>query len=181
MPDTDALYQLEVKLPSENGESRTQVINIKSEAQLWYSIREAFPTTGNTCLLYIAIDEKKVYFWDGTSYIELSGSTAGAIDGFKEEYDNHVHTFVVSGKIAEEVIVEIETTSATINSVSEKGSLPQLTTSYDKNDKKLTLNWFVGELLETEEKEVISTLKTTKIQPSFTTESSTSSKPITEE
>lgn len=59
----EALYQLEIKLPSgENGESRTQVINIKGAAQIWYSLRSEFPEIGNNELLYVATDEKRIYF-----------------------------------------------------------------------------------------------------------------------
>lgn len=68
MPDTTALYQLEVKLPSgENGESRTQVVKLKEEKTIEFSTRGEFPSTGDSSLLYIATDENKIYRWDAVS------------------------------------------------------------------------------------------------------------------
>lgn len=62
MPETEALYQLEVKLPSgENGESRTQVVKLKGLEQIKFSSRLAFPNIGDPGLLYVATNQNKIY------------------------------------------------------------------------------------------------------------------------
>lgn len=70
MPETTALYQLEVKLPSgENGESRTQVVRLKGTDILRFSTRYEFPNVGDSSLLYVAIDENKIYRWDSIEMV----------------------------------------------------------------------------------------------------------------
>lgn len=62
MPETEALYQLEVKLPSgENGESRTQVVKLKGLEQVKFSSRLEFPNIGDPSLLYVATNQNKIY------------------------------------------------------------------------------------------------------------------------
>lgn len=61
MPETEGLYQLEVKLPSENGESRTQVVNLKGLTQIKFSTRFEFPNVGDSSMLYVATNENKIY------------------------------------------------------------------------------------------------------------------------
>ena len=62
MPETEGLYQMEVKLPSgPNGESRTQVVKLKGLEQIKFRTRFEFPNTGSSDLLYVAIDENKIY------------------------------------------------------------------------------------------------------------------------
>lgn len=68
MPETEALYQLEVKLPSgENGETRTQVVKLKGLEQVKFSTRLEFPNTGDPSLLYVATNQNKIYRWDSES------------------------------------------------------------------------------------------------------------------
>ena len=68
MPETEALYQLEVKLPSgENGESRTQVVKLKGLEQVKFSSRLEFPNIGDPSLLYVATNQNKIYRWDSES------------------------------------------------------------------------------------------------------------------
>ena len=62
MPETQGLYQMEVKLPSgPNGESRTQVVKLKGLAQIIFHTRFEFPNTGSSDLLYVATNENKIY------------------------------------------------------------------------------------------------------------------------
>ena len=68
MAGSNALYQLEVKLPSgSNGETRTQVVKLKGEEDLKFSTRLEFPNVGDSSKLYIAINENKIYRWDNGS------------------------------------------------------------------------------------------------------------------
>ena len=62
MPETQGLYQMEVKLPSgPNGESRTQVVKLKGLDQIKFHTKFEFPNTGSSDLLYVAIDENQIY------------------------------------------------------------------------------------------------------------------------
>lgn len=59
---TKALYQMEVKLPSgENGEIRTQIINLVGKEYLKFFNRLEFPNVGDSTTIYIATDENKIY------------------------------------------------------------------------------------------------------------------------
>lgn len=70
MPETQGLYQMEVKLPSgPNGESRTQVVHLKGLEQIKFHTKFEFPNTGSSDLLYVATDENKIYRWDSTDLI----------------------------------------------------------------------------------------------------------------
>lgn len=81
MATKEALYQLEVKLPSENGEIRTQVVKLKTEDKLHFNTRFEFPNIGDSSLLYIATDENKVYRWDAANMIyRVVGSDYNDID-----------------------------------------------------------------------------------------------------
>lgn len=86
------LYQLEVKLPSgPNGESRTQVVNLKGLEQVKFYTKFEFPNTGDSSMLYVAINENKIYRWDtetltykvvGSDYNEIKIiDCGGAKDG----------------------------------------------------------------------------------------------------
>ena len=70
LPETQGLYQMEVKLPSgPNGESRTQVVNLKGIEQVKFHTKFEFPNTGSSDLLYVATDENMIYRWDSTDLI----------------------------------------------------------------------------------------------------------------
>lgn len=70
MSNTEGLYQLEVKLPSDqNGETRTQVIKLKGLEQIQFSSRLGFPNVGDSSLLYVATNENKIYRWDAESAV----------------------------------------------------------------------------------------------------------------
>lgn len=168
----EALYQLEIKLPSgENGESRTQVINIKGAAQIWYSLRSEFPTTGNDELLYVATDEKRIYFWnDEFGYISTEVDLAKYEERIKalEEgklnvaiYEKHVHEFVAEGVIKETVVQEIITELEEINSVE---SMPQFGTIYQSESQTLEFSWTAG---TTKVQQVVTNAQVTKVTPTF--------------
>lgn len=69
MAESDSLYQLEVKLPSENGVVKTQVINLKTSGQAVFKHRMEFPNIGDSTLLYVATNENKIYKWNAESLI----------------------------------------------------------------------------------------------------------------
>lgn len=58
-----ATYQLEVKKPN----NETEVIHLLGEENLVFSSRSSFPATGVSGVLYIATDEKKMYYWSTTN------------------------------------------------------------------------------------------------------------------
>lgn len=144
----EALYQLEIKLPSgENGESRTQVINIKGASQIWYSLRSEFPETGNSELLYVATDEKRIYFWNKelgyiSTAVDLSNLEQRIQDLENDKldvevYERHVHEFTAEGRIKEELVQEITTEASNINNVEE---MPRLETNYTNDSQTLSLS-----------------------------------------
>lgn len=172
----EALYQLEVKLPSgENGESRTQVINIKGAAQIWYSNREEFPEQGNTLMLYVAVDEALAYIWDSVdkNYVVLGGKDEvmeriEEIDRKKvdfEVYAVHSHSFTPQGVIKEEVVESVEVTETTVNEVETVGTLPQWGYSY--NNGTLSFSWVDGNLPTAKSKTVVGSVTSNKVIPTF--------------
>lgn len=54
---------------------------------LEYANQAAFPGTGTTGVLYVALDTNKVYRWSGTVYVEISGSP-GSSDAVPEGSTN---------------------------------------------------------------------------------------------
>lgn len=181
----EALYQLEVKLPSgENGESKTQVINLKGAAQIWYSLRSEFPEMGNDELLYVATDEKIIYFWSyEVGYVSTELDVSGieeriqALEESKldvEVYERHVHEFVATGVIKEEVVQEITTEASDINSVQE---MPRLDTEYTNGSQTLALSWFAG---STASKQVVTNAQVTKVTPTFEGSKGETTKPFEE-
>ena len=50
----------------------------KTPKELRFLPRSEFPEIGNKDVLYIATDESIEYWWDGTRYIQISGSGEGA-------------------------------------------------------------------------------------------------------
>lgn len=144
----EAIYQLEVKLPSgENGETRTQVIKLKGAAQIWYSLREEFPLAGNSEMLYVATDEQKIYFWNningyiGTT-VDLS-STISRIESLEKNkldvtvYETHYHEFTPSGEIEEQMTQEVSASKEDISSVD---AMPELSTEYTNSDQTLVFS-----------------------------------------
>jgi hypothetical protein len=47
-----------------------------------YANLAAFPVTGATDLIYLALDTAKIYYWDGAAYQEISPSTGGVTSVF---------------------------------------------------------------------------------------------------
>jgi hypothetical protein len=168
----EALYQLEVKLPSgENGESKTQVINLKGAAQIWYSLRSQFPEIGNGELLYVATDEKQIYLWNSElgyvrTVVDISDieQRVKALEENKVDssvYEQHVHEFIATGVIKEEVIQEIDIETDNVNSVNE---MARLDTSYSSDSQTLSLSWFAG---TTQSHQVVKNAQVTKVTPTF--------------
>lgn len=58
---------------------------------LEYADQTAFPATGETGKIYVAIDNGKVYRWSGSAYVEISGSP-GSTDAVPEGSVNLYHT-----------------------------------------------------------------------------------------
>jgi hypothetical protein len=85
MAETRDVYQLEVKLPSQNGQSVTQVIQLAtsyqnmSDKSLIFSTRFEFPNTGEANKLYIDVGSNKIYIWVDNHYI-VCGSDYNEID-----------------------------------------------------------------------------------------------------
>ena len=176
MLENTALYQLEVKLPSENGVTKTQVIQLKGTEQLWYSKRADFPEQGNTLLLYIATDEKKIYIWIDGDYMVLSGSAddlLGRLDRIeaemvgKTEYNNHTHAYTPSGTIKEAVIESLTVTTGDITEVIEVGKMPEFGTEYNDDNKTLAFLWTPGVEMKVGSKTVITGVEEHKVTPTF--------------
>ena len=114
MPETQGLYQMEVKLPSgPNGESRTQVVKLKGLDQIKFHTKFEFPNTGSSDLLYVAIDENQIYRWDSTDLVyRVVGSDyndIGFIKGPSESTDNAIARYDgVTGKIVQNSTVTID-------------------------------------------------------------------------
>lgn len=76
------VYQLEVKLPSINGEPQTQVIRLKSDNATFIGDRLTFPETGMSGMLYVATDEGRLYVWYNDTYTIIGGgSSIDVLDG----------------------------------------------------------------------------------------------------
>lgn len=78
-----------------------------------------------------------------------------------EVYERHIHEFVATGIIKEEVIQEITTEASSINSVQE---MPRLDTNYTGNSQTLSLSWFAG---STSAQQVVTNAQVTKVTPTF--------------
>lgn len=182
MATGSSLYQLEVKLPSEDGITRTQVIRLKGMEQLWYSERNGFPEQGNTELLYIATDEKKIYIWFENDYLALSGYADDVLSQLNElkaqlvGYNTHTHKFTPKGQIIGNAIGEISYTTTIVNSMISAGVLPTFEANY--GDSTLTFVWSPGELPQAEPIEVISGLDYTLAQLIFEGEEAESGGPV---
>jgi hypothetical protein len=48
---------------------------------LEYADLAAFPATGSSGIIYVAIDTKKVYRWSGSAYVEISPSEVNSVNG----------------------------------------------------------------------------------------------------
>lgn len=60
----------------ENGKVASSYLPSYVDDVLEYNTRTAFPTTGESGKIYIALDTNKTYRWGGTTYVELSSSVA---------------------------------------------------------------------------------------------------------
>lgn len=123
MADNNALYQLEIKLPSKNGVAQTQELRIKGVSQLLVDTFDNFPALGEVGKLYIATDLSGIFIWDvissdymlvgigngGIAMIDGGDETEenwGKIEtetrGFTTEANNYGTTIVVSNNVSEE-------------------------------------------------------------------------------
>lgn len=181
MATGNSLYQLEVKLPSEDGITRTQVIRLKGTEQLWYSTRDDFPEQGNNEMLYVATDEKKIYIWFENDYLALSGyadDVLSQLDELKAElvgYETHTHNFVAKGKIVGNAIGNITYSTATVNSMINAGQMPIFDSEY--NGDTLSLLWTPGVLPEAEAIEVVKGIEYTLAKLTFEGEETESGQP----
>lgn len=50
-----------------------------SVAFLQYATITSFPSTGQTGAIYLATDTNKIYYWDGSGYVEMAGSGSSVI------------------------------------------------------------------------------------------------------
>lgn len=186
MLENTALYQLEVKLPSENGVTKTQVIRLKGIEQLWYSKRADFPEQGNTLLLYIATDEKKIYIWIDGGYVALSGDADSILERLdkieaekvgKAEYEKHAHIYTPSGTIKEAVIESLTITTGNVTEVIEIGKMPEFGTNYNDESKTLEFLWTPGVGMKINNKTVVTGIEENKITPTFVGEQGSTNKP----
>lgn len=60
----------------ENGKVTSSYLPSYVDDVLEYDNRTAFPTTGESGKIYIALDTNKIYRWGGTTYVELSSTVA---------------------------------------------------------------------------------------------------------
>ena len=127
-----------------------------------------FPEKGNNELLYVATDEKRIYFWnDEEGYVAVEidlSDVVGRIEALekaKEEYDNHVHEFVPEGVIKEDVVMEVEVVVEEIKAVE---TLPQWDNMYTENTQTLSFSWLAG---ATQTKQVATGVSVNKAKPTF--------------
>ena len=62
-------------------ESRLEALESKEDqaSELIFAEYAQFPTVGEINKLYIALDEKSSYIWDGDSYVKISGESTSDI------------------------------------------------------------------------------------------------------
>lgn len=93
--DPHTQYQLESEKGQVNGYASLDASGKVPSAQLpsfvddvlEYANLAAFPGTGTTGIMYVALDTNKVYRWSGSAYIEISGSP-GSTDAVAEGSTN---------------------------------------------------------------------------------------------
>lgn len=176
MLDTTALYQLEVKLPSVDGVSQTQVISLKGLDQLWFSNRDGFPKTGNDLMLYVATDEGIIYIWYNNAYYALDGEAADILDRLEQLeinkvnyglYEEHTHRVDIEGSLNEAVISKITYVNGNINEVVSVGAMPTLKTTYNEEEQIATIVWTPGVLPTIASRKVITEIEYETITPTF--------------
>jgi hypothetical protein len=87
---------------------------ITQQSVLEYPNLASFPTTGVTNTIYIAIDTDIAYYWDGSAYVVITGSTSG-ITGFG--IVNRLAKFTPTGSaIGSSKIIEFSGGATIINS-----------------------------------------------------------------
>lgn len=175
MLDDTALYQLEVKLPSIDGVSQTQVIKLKGSEQLWFSERADFPETGNDIMLYVATDENVIYIWYENDYIALDGGAADILDRLSDLeinkvdyglYENHTHDVIVNGVGNEVVITNLTVAKEEINEVIDVGVMPTLR-SKNKSDQTVELVWTEGKVPSLATRSIVTNVESESIIPTF--------------
>lgn len=175
MLDDATLYQLEVKLPSIDGVSQTQVINLKGCDQLWFSERADFPETGNNIMLYIATDEGIIYIWWKNDYLAMDGGAADILDRLKDLeinkvdyglYESHTHNVTMSGVGNEVVISKVNVITGEITQVTDVGRMPGLTSEW-REGQVVELIWTEGQVPTLGTKTVVTNVESESITPTF--------------
>lgn len=136
----------------ENGKVASSYLPSYVDDVLEYDNRTAFPTTGESGKIYIALDTNKTYRWGGTTYVELSstvalGETASTayagdkgkknredINNLRDSFDslaNHVDE--VNNKTntnttaIEDLTTEVDSTNTEVNTIN--GKISKLNTT----------------------------------------------------
>lgn len=150
----------------ENGKVASSYLPSYVDDVLEYNTRTAFPTTGESGKIYIALDTNKTYRWGGTTYVELSSSvtlgetssTAYAgdkgkknredINNLRDSFDslaNHVDE--VNNKTntnttaIEDLTKEVDSTSTEVNTIN--GKISKLNTTI--GDVRSSFNNYTAE------------------------------------
>lgn len=127
MADNNALYQLEIKLPSKNGVAQTQELRIKGVSQLLVDTFDNFPALGEVGKLYIATDLSGIFIWDAISsdymLVGIGNGGIAMIDGGDETEENwgKIETGTDTGFTTE--ANDYGTTIVTSNNVSEEKNI----------------------------------------------------------
>lgn len=136
----------------ENGKVTSSYLPSYVDDVLEYDNRTAFPTTGESSKIYIALDTNKTYRWGGTTYVELSSSvtlgetssTAYAgdkgkknredINNLKNSFDSLANNLdEVNNKAntnttaIEELTTEVDSTNTEVNTIN--GKISKLNTT----------------------------------------------------
>lgn len=80
--DENASNELEVQLSADANNAMTVKIDglfVETVDQVKVSTKNLLPTTGAEKTLYVVSDEKHIYYWDGTAYVQLTQDFAGLI------------------------------------------------------------------------------------------------------
>ena len=74
--------EIEVQLSADTGNAmsvKTDGLFVETVDQVKVSTKNLLPTTGKEKTLYVVSDEKHIYYWDGTAYVQLTQDFAGLI------------------------------------------------------------------------------------------------------
>lgn len=80
--DENSSNELEVQLSADANNAmtvKTDGLFVETVDQVKVSTKNLLPTTGAEKTLYVVSDEKHIYYWDGTAYVQLTQDFAGLI------------------------------------------------------------------------------------------------------